>query len=188
MTEYRELEYAGEAWEYRVPKPLAAMFLGAASRKSAKAGRKIDAIMGYLEHVLSSKSVDRMMERAQDHEDEFDTEHMAELVKLISQEGSARPYWVDSALSGVAVRQWPTIRGHLVAYGIADPLRQLPTLYALLDAVERMMLESMEKEADREMYFIRTYAPPSGTSMTASTLPKGWSREDELEAFRAARD
>ena len=56
------------------------MFLGAASRKSAKAGRKIDAIMGYLEHVLSSKSVDRMMERAQDHEDEFDTEHMAELV------------------------------------------------------------------------------------------------------------
>lgn len=91
VWKYGTLEYKGDVWEYRVPKPLAAMFLGAASRKSAKAGRKIDAIMGYLEHVLSSKSVDRMMERAQDHEDEFDTEHMAELVKLISQEGSARP-------------------------------------------------------------------------------------------------
>lgn len=88
---YGTLEYLDDIWEFRVPKPLAAMFLGAASRKKAKAGRKIDAIMGYLEHVLSEDSLDRMMERAQDHDDVFDTDNMAELVRMISSEGSARP-------------------------------------------------------------------------------------------------
>lgn len=88
---YGTLDYLGDTWEYRVPKPLAAMFLGAVSRKASKPARKIDAIMGYLEHVLSDDSLARMMERAQDHSDEFDTEHMAELVRLISSEGSARP-------------------------------------------------------------------------------------------------
>lgn len=88
---FGSLEYLGDTWEFRVPKPLAAMFLGAASRKASKPSRKIDAIMGYLEHVLSEKSLDRMIERSQDHDDEFDTEHMAELVRLISSEGSARP-------------------------------------------------------------------------------------------------
>lgn len=88
---HNTLEYMDEVWEYRVPKPLAAMFLGAAARKTAKAGRKMDAIMGYLEHVLSEKSFDRMMERAQDHDDEFDTEHMAHLMREISSAGSARP-------------------------------------------------------------------------------------------------
>lgn len=85
------LEYMGSTWEYRVPKPLAAMFLGVASRKQASPRKKLDAIIGYLEHTLSRRSFDLMMDRAYDHEDEFDTEHMAGLVSKISQEGSARP-------------------------------------------------------------------------------------------------
>ena len=72
--------------------------------------------------------------------------------------------------------------------GIPDPLRQLPTLYSLLDAVEIMILDSMEKQEERDLYFTRTYAPPAGTPMTAATLPKGWSAEDEMEAFNAASD
>ena len=85
------LEYMDDEWEYRVPKPLAAMFLGVASRKQASAKKKLDAIIGYLEHTLSRRSFDRMMERAYDHDDEFDTANMAELVSLVSQQGSARP-------------------------------------------------------------------------------------------------
>lgn len=85
------LDYMGDEWEYRVPKPLAAMFLGVASRKQASPKKKLDAIIGYLEHTLSRRSFDRMMERAYDHEDEFDTANMAELVSQISSGGSARP-------------------------------------------------------------------------------------------------
>lgn len=85
------LDYMDDEWEYRVPKPLAAMFLGVASRKQASPKKKLDAIIGYLEHTLSRRSFDRMMERAYDHEDPFDTQNMAELVSQISSGGSARP-------------------------------------------------------------------------------------------------
>lgn len=88
---HQTLEYMDTEWEYRVPKPLAAMFLGIASRKSATAKKKLDAIIGYLEHTLSPRSMTIMMERAYDHEDEFDTKDMAELVRMISEAGSARP-------------------------------------------------------------------------------------------------
>ncbi|WNM68780.1 hypothetical protein SEA_SOOS_50 [Gordonia phage Soos] len=88
---HQTLDYMETEWEYRVPKPLAAMFLGIASRKSASAKKKLDAIIGYLEHTLSPRSMTIMMERAYDHDDEFDTKDMAELVRLISEAGSARP-------------------------------------------------------------------------------------------------
>lgn len=67
--------------------------------------------------------------------------------------------------------------------GIADPLRQLPTMYALFDVTEAMLLENMEKPEDRERYFLRAYAPPSGSTMDSKNLPKGWSAEDEMAAF-----
>lgn len=85
------LEYMGDVWEYRVPKPLAAMWLGTASRKAAKPEAKLNAIMGYLEHVLSPKSLERLHERANDHEDAFDVREMSELVRRTASEGSARP-------------------------------------------------------------------------------------------------
>lgn len=88
---HQTIDYMESTWEYRVPKPLAAMFLGVASRKNASAKKKLDAIIGYLEHTLSARSMSLMMERAYDHEDEFDTKDMAELVRLISEAGSARP-------------------------------------------------------------------------------------------------
>lgn len=72
--------------------------------------------------------------------------------------------------------------------GIPDPMRQLPTLYSLLDAVEVMVLDSMEKQEDRDTYFIRTYAPPHGSSLGATKLPKGWEAEDEMEAFSTMLD
>lgn len=72
--------------------------------------------------------------------------------------------------------------------GIADPMRQLPTLYSLLDAVEIMIVESQENEQQREMYFTRTYAPPAGTPMTNAALPKGWTAEDEMAEFDSQMD
>lgn len=82
---YGTLEYMDATWEYRAPKALASMFLGAAQRKKAPAMVKLNAIIGYLEHVLSPASFDSMMDRSQDHEDEFDSEHMARLVQLIAE-------------------------------------------------------------------------------------------------------
>lgn len=69
--------------------------------------------------------------------------------------------------------------------GIPDPLRQFPTLFALLDAVEIMVLDSMEKEEERQRYFIRAYTPPPGWAEATGELPPGWSPEEEMEGFRS---
>lgn len=72
--------------------------------------------------------------------------------------------------------------------GIADPLRDLPDLYALIDITEHMLLESMEKDQDREQYWLKMYRPQPGLSPGTGTdrLPPGWSAEDEMAAFDAA--
>lgn len=88
---HRTLDYMGDVWEYRVPKPLASMFLGTLSRKAAKPDAKLNAIMGYLEHVLSEDSLERLHERANDHDDAFDVREMSELVRLTATGGSSRP-------------------------------------------------------------------------------------------------
>lgn len=51
-----------------------------------------------------------------------------------------------------------------------------------------MILDSMEKPEEREMYFVRTYAPPSGTPMDSANLPKGWDPESEMAAFESVMD
>lgn len=71
--------------------------------------------------------------------------------------------------------------------GIADPLRDLPDLYALIDVTEHMLLESMETDKDREQYWLKMYRPQPGIAPSSgSKLPAGWSAEDEMAAFESA--
>lgn len=88
VWKHNSFELHGETWEYRLPKPLAAMFLGGASRRSASPETKLNSIMGFLEHTLSKASMERLQERAWDHDDPFDVPEMAELVGKIAQAGA----------------------------------------------------------------------------------------------------
>lgn len=174
------LDYGGTRWEYRVPSPFAALLLAALPSK--KAEERTEAVYAYVEHVLLPESLDRMWERAFDVEDPFDLEDVAGLIEEIQGANSSRPFHVDVSLATSAVAHWPSIRGRLVLSGVADPLRDLPNVYALLDVVEGMILEGMKDEAERERYWIKMYAPPKG-SLAAKRTPKGWSREEELAGF-----
>lgn len=71
--------------------------------------------------------------------------------------------------------------------GIPDPLRQFPTLYALIDVVEVMILEGMEKQEERDRYWMRTYTPPKGylQGQAKKSVPRGWDRQSEMDAFDA---
>ena len=71
---------------------------------------------------------------------------------------SPRPYWVDTLLCAVTAKQWHTVAGRLAKSGIVDPLRQLPSLSALLAAVEQLILADADAEA-RASWF-RHYQPP----------------------------
>lgn len=174
------VDFMGSRWFYQLPRPhCAAMLAGMASKDDQE---RFNGLWGYIHHVLMPESLDLLVARAMDEGDQFDVDHMAGLIEEVQQQHSSRPFHVDVSLSATAVQSWPSVRGRLVMSGVADPLQQLPNLYALLDAVEAMVLEGMQKEEDRERYFSRVYAPPAGTRQRGK-VPKGWSDADEMALF-----
>lgn len=175
------VEYAGADWHYVLPRPFACMYLAGMGARDEDA--RAQALLGYLEHVLLPDSLDQAMSMAMDPDDLFDTAQLAQLIEEVQAAHSARPFFTDVNLAATAVAQWPQVRGRLVMAGVADPLRQLPTVYALLDATEAMILDGMGKEEEREAYWRRMYTPPAGSLSSQKRTPRGFSREEELAAF-----
>lgn len=174
------LEYGGVEWFYTIPRPFAALILAQLSTKDEVA--RESAVYSYIDHVLLPESVGLLWDRALDVGDSFDLEDVAGLIEEIQGAYSSRPFHVDVALAATAVANWPMVRGRFVMNGIADPLRDLPNVYALLDAVELMILEGQEDEKARDRYWVKMYSPPPG-SIASKRVPRGWSREDELAGF-----
>lgn len=87
--------------------------------------------------------------------------------------GTARPWKSTVGLCISTTKQWSTIRGRLIDKGIPNPLDMLPSLTALLDVVEVMVLDSFEKKEDRERWHRDLYK--SETTVDAATPPPGWS-------------
>lgn len=65
----------------------------------------------------------------------------------------------------MAATHWRAIRTRLRADGIADPMRQLPHMHALIDEAEKVWLEVLhtgneqKDRHDREQLLDRLYAP-----------------------------
>lgn len=95
-----------------------------------------------------------------------------DLVAGVLVVGTARPWRSTVGLSVSTVRQWSTIRGRLIEKGIPDPLRMLPSLTALLDVVEVMVLDSFEKKEDRDKWLRQLYR--TDTTVDKATPPPGW--------------
>ena len=108
-------------------------------------------------------------------------ETMLEMVGQILELWSARPWRTTVMLASTTVNQWHTIRGRLIQKGIPDPLRQIRTLNALLDAVEAMLMESAASQGEKELRELerQLYPPPA-----VGEMPKGnWSDDALLEMF-----
>lgn len=70
--------------------------------------------------------------------------------------------------------------------GIAQPLKQLATMHALLDVTEHLMLESCKDDKEREQVRIKLYAPPPNVPVKPGAKPPpGWSAEEEMAGFSA---
>lgn len=54
-------------------------------------------------------------------------------------------------------------------------------MHTLLDLVEAMILEGLQKPEDRDRYWRKVYTPPAGTMRRRP--PPGWDRESELAGF-----
>lgn len=62
----------------------------------------------------------------------------------------------------------------MIMAGVPDPLRQLPTMHALLNVVEQMLLDGCEKESDRQEMIRRLYRPTSDDE-----VPAGFSVQEQ---------
>lgn len=108
-------------------------------------------------------------------------ETMLEMVGQILELWSARPWRTTVMLATTTVNQWHTIRGRLIQKGIPDPLRQIRTLNALLDAVEAMLMEAAAGQGEKELQELerQLYPPPA-----VGEKPRGnWSDDALLEMF-----
>lgn len=80
-----------------------------------------------------------------------------------------------------AAYHWRSIRAKLMLAGMADPLRQLPDIHALLDITENVIMEGKANEGGDalERWLFQTYKPEVGQK------PQGFEEEDQLAAFDA---
>lgn len=82
----KSFEFMGDVWQYQEPKKIALMFMGASSRKQASPRRRLESMIGFLEHTLSQRSLDRLYIRAFDRDDAFEVNHMGTLMQSITQQ------------------------------------------------------------------------------------------------------
>ncbi len=88
---HQTMEFMGTVWEIRAPKTFAALFLGRIQSKHTPISMKNDLMWRFLDHVLSARSMERLMDRAFDHDDEMGEEHFQDLIRKIVEAGSDRP-------------------------------------------------------------------------------------------------
>lgn len=100
-----------------------------------------------------------------------------DLVADILRTGTARPWRTTVGLCRSTVTQWSSVRGRLIEKGIADPLRSLRSLTALLDVVETMILDGAKDDDERAKLLRDLYR----TDTDGDGVPVGW--QDGAEGF-----
>lgn len=162
--------WQGRSWELTVPGPTAARHFAAMGK--ARGSDAVGPMLDLLDLILGAEQVAVLEDGITDGQ--FPTRGFADLLTDATHHLSGRPLVAVVALSGSAVSQWSIIRGRLVRDGITNPLRDLPTLWALLDAVEWMILESKKDEKETDDYWRSLY--PAETE---------WSDDEEAASAEA---
>lgn len=103
---------------------------------------------------------------------------LLDLTGEVLRTGTGRPWRTTVSLAQVTVRQWSMIRGRLIQKGIPDPLRSLPSLTALLDAVETMILDGAEDDKERQRMLGDLYRRDN-----ALAPPPGWEDGAQLDGI-----
>lgn len=104
-----------------------------------------------------------------------------DFVALAIETDSDLPWRSTVSLCQSAVKQWSSIRGQLIVKGIADPINQIGSLGALMDAVIVMLLEGIEKDDERESVRRDLFRRPSAVADEGP--PPGWEDGASLEGL-----
>lgn len=136
-----------------MPGPTAARYLAALAK--ARKDDAVEPMLALLEILVGADQLQLLEDGI--HDGRFPSTGCPDLLGEAVQHLSGRPLQAAIALSSAAVSQWSVIRGRLVRDGVPDPMRTLPTLWALLDSVEWMILESKKDDKDTAEYWRSLY-------------------------------
>ena len=152
----------------RRPRPRSAAALAQASNGKIKDVERADYMHLFLADHLPSDQFEELLQRMIDGELSADT--IQRVVQAVATWGTARPYTAVINLVVITAYHWRSMRAKLAQTGIADALRTMTSMHALLDFTEQITLESLAKSGDGQNaaeksqraiddFMFRLYAP-----------------------------
>lgn len=123
--------------------PRSAAALAQASNGSVPDTARVDHMHLFLAEHISSEDYETLLLRMIDGELGADT--IMRVMRAVTTWGTARPYIAVINLVVITAYHWRSMRAKLAQTGIADPLRTMTSMHALLDYTEQITLESLAK-------------------------------------------
>lgn len=143
-------EWGGRRWTVAAPPPTAATAFIAYT--GGQGGSDVIDDLAVL--LLGEEQRDQIIEGMADG---VISGSLKSLIEDAVEAGSGRPLKAVATLCAATVKSWSIIRARMVRSGIADPLRQLPSLWALIDVTESLILETKTDQKDRDDYMRQMY-------------------------------
>jgi len=130
--------------------------------------------------------------------EDYPADTLLRVARAIAVEDTGRPYGAVLNLALMTAHNWRDVRARLQTHGIADPMG-LPSMHAVLDATEAMIVEATvsgaktqgEGQRKLDQFYDRLYKPDVTTDGDSGELliPPGFddeSVEASFDAFTAA--
>lgn len=190
----------GDIWA-RPPQPRSAAALGMSVWLKAPPAEQHRNLVQFITDHLADGEYERLLAMLIDSDDEdpMPEDTITRVARTIACHGTARPYAAVTTLSLYTGHSWRTVRYKLLLAGIPDPM-QLPSLHAVLDVTEQIVVESLFRSAEERegppskgemkvQSFYDTIYRPDPVDVDASDepveedfVPAGFEDPDEMEA------
>jgi hypothetical protein len=152
----------------RRPRPRSAAALAQTGNGSVSDADRVEHMHLFLAEHVEPDDYESLLLRMIDGD--LGTTTIMRVMKGVATWGTARPYPAVINLVVITAHHWRSMRAKLAQTGIADPLRTMTSMHALLDYTEQITLESLAKSgtgpnaADKSQravddFMFKLYAP-----------------------------
>jgi hypothetical protein len=168
------------------PEPRSAAHLACAAASKTTL-EQIRCLNSFVAEHIGDEEYDRLLDGLM--ESRLPVDAMSRVTKAVATWGTARPYRAVFTLCAHTGHHWRILRSRLLTNGVGDPMR-LPSLHALLDFTESVILESMTsgnqmEDAVKRQQFTDSLYQPDPEELKTGTRPEGFSDEETWASFLA---
>lgn len=166
------IEYEGRRWEFETPPPSFAMTI-----RNFHNIPETEMLWEIRDVVMDWMALDDWVDfYSAWNNEELPDDAIPEIFMRWLEAATGKPMSAVGALCNVAVRSWSAVRGRLVMSGIPNPMDDIRTLAALLDAVDMMIREGHKDEKETAKYEREVYRPRAKSGSIEK--PAGFESDD----------